>query len=347
MTGGRLLLPFLCVAIAPAVRAAPGCSLLWESYTLMGSDTIGLPVADGLPFFKVNGTPIPTSVVPGSYYVEYNLKIRGTTTYAYHLLMNAPFDCTLFHPGDNSLTFTYKLADFQVTYDHGEPGKTFAIVSGVDLRAPWLKSAQSVFYVETLRSRSEADPNLFAPNTYTKGLTLTLEQVDPQLAQELRSLREALARDIDKLVELAGRLGAVVDSLPELRNLQSQVESLMTRDWDDIDPADLDAFMDQYTHIPTETRDALKRLLDDLKSNVRELRAELQRIGDEFAQKSQAAANAAAGATERAGAASGDALRARHPRERRREGRHPGLLRRLVLRSARRRVRPVCRQGDR
>jgi hypothetical protein len=243
----------VCLAV-PTLRrtsdAATQFDIRWYAHNHQGS-CITPGISDGTPFFNVNELPIPTYTVPGS--LTYGP--AGEFNITYH----APFSGTVFRVGHNEIDFG-------------------SAVSG----QPFCAASDDTVY---LTPGNRMLFSLVSNHGTVEGaasINLGLREIDPNLANSLDLLKRAIS---DTSAELR-RQAADVDALDAgLDSLQAELDQLFDLGFDEIVPAQLDALLDQFDWLPDSVRIPLVDYLRDLQKDVGELRAEISRIADVFAQR--------------------------------------------------------------
>ncbi|WP_437572867.1 hypothetical protein [Sorangium sp. So ce542] len=86
-----------------------------------------------------------------------------------------------------------------------------------------------------------------------------------------------------ELLRNAARVADLRAGMDLLRQLDTELNDLVSRPLDEISRTDLDAILDRYKDVvDPETRAAMEQLVDDLKKSVSDLESELARLMDEF-----------------------------------------------------------------
>ena len=221
---------------------------------------------DGMAIFDVNGTPIPTYEVPGAFTVQPN----GWESN----LAQAGFDSVLLRMGANEFAFSVRNASADDSCVHGSEVVT-------------LVSAQ--LGIEKLLFDVRRDGTAFSGSTQ---LDLKLEEINPQLAQDIVILEEELATERKFLVENANKIADLDERFDALQSLETELGDLLTRPLDEITAEDLDELLNRYSpYIDEATRIALQQVLADLKKSIVDLQTELASLMANFGEQADAVAD--------------------------------------------------------
>ncbi|WP_244227406.1 hypothetical protein [Corallococcus aberystwythensis] len=250
-----LLALALTLFMVPTARAAE-YEIHWESlsYVSQGSNVDPVLSNEGDPYFNVNQIPLPTYTLPYQHRVAKNLDRYN----AFHAL----FDSILLRPGDNRF-------DFRVQTQNGNQ---------------WTKTSELV----KLRRPGQPSITLFSFQRIGTGfqgrtnISFGLRELNPGLADRIDRLERNINEDRNRLLDNANRIANLGAQQARLDSLEDELETLLQKGFDELTAAELDALLRRYPDVPTATRQALVELVEDLKKNVEQLRAEIARITTEL-----------------------------------------------------------------
>ena len=292
-------LVFFLVLLTASSASASTWTLRWQTRALDDGNrwhAESLP-SEGYGHFAVNGSQLPTRTVPNRWKVV-PWSMSGRIVPAYYNEFDAPFDSTLLKVGSNAVRFDYgPLLSYRAsTYDD-----TSMVSPTVGTRGLFRTSASSDgspgdafldhWYGHddgTPDSMGRVDGDQLDPSALATSFTFTLDQIDPQLAADIKAFEAALKSDQDYLVAHAADVANLAQQLAHLAQLQTDVANLLARGIGDDTAADLQALLAQYTEVPPATRDALVKLVTDLQKDVAALQAELGRITADFGHQTDA-----------------------------------------------------------
>jgi hypothetical protein len=263
------LLRLLAGCLALLVLLAPGLARAVTPYTITwvhkeyegSSETTDLKQNDGIGFFQVNGTPIPS----------YEERSAGGEAAVIadadgsHILVNAPFDSVLLVAGTNVI-------GFGVTQSGGDNSGVLAHETvtldsaAVDVHVP-------LFDVERQGTAFAG----IAP------LKLDLSQINPPLAADIANLEQTIEAQREALIANAASIADLADKLVLLSALDKELTALADQPLEDIDQSDLDEILDKFARVlDPATKAALDQFLADLQKSLADLQAELSNLIDVF-----------------------------------------------------------------
>jgi len=253
-----LTVAFVCT-LSSLAAAADDFRLDWWAKNYPNSNVDARLDPEGAPVFTVNTLPIPT-------YSDQGTLVRGTQN-AWEMWFRARFNGALFRIGANPIAM--------VIGTHATHG--VRMDNRVYLRGP---------QVDRLLFQFGLDGSVF---TGTTTVTLSLREIDPQLADSIEALRRAIEDARRRLAQEAiaadERNAADLDRLAALDAL---LDDLLDRGWDGISPDELDALLEQFDDLLPGVREALVAFLEDLRRNVDDLRREIERISEVYQQQAEA-----------------------------------------------------------
>ncbi|QQR45750.1 hypothetical protein JKA73_06360 [Myxococcus xanthus] len=253
----RASLALLLALLVARPATADTYTLYWETISYMGSrgsNYNATLVREGLPMFGVNVIPLPTYTVPYAYRVAQNQDRYNS--------FHATFDSVLLRPGNN-------LFSFGVTTQGGD---------------------SNTYSTELVKLHRPAQPPLPLFHVNRQGTAYTgqtsvnfgLRELNPGLADRIAELERTISEDRNKLLGNAGQIADLTAKLARLDSLEAELETLLQKGFDELTVAELDALLRRYPDVPAATRQALVNLVEDLKKNVEQLRAEIARITSEL-----------------------------------------------------------------
>jgi hypothetical protein len=256
----RLILALVAIAtafVATPARAANNFSIDW--YENNHADSCMGPglVQEGQANFDVNTVPIPTYSDWSTYH-----QYAGT---AFEMWFHAPFSGALFRVGTNAIAMTVSTSNNSDYCTNVE--------SEVRLRGPG---------VDRLLFQYTRNGTDFEGST---DVDLTLREIDPNLADSLAALKAAIDEARDDLRRAGLDADELADGLERLDALEELLDELLERGWDDLTLEELNAILAAYDDLMPGVRDALVEFLGDLQKDVEELRQEIERIAEVFAQQ--------------------------------------------------------------
>ena len=217
---------------------------------------------EGFPVFQVNTVPIPT-------YSDQSTLVHGANG-AFDMWCRAPFSGSLFRSGQNQISI---FVGTQVTAGVHMDNHVYLRGPGID----------RLLFEFTLTGQ------IFTGST---SVSLSLREIDPQLADSLSALKAAIEEASRRLLTAAEEADErTTTDLDRLAELEALIDELLDRGWDRISPEELDALLAQYDDLLPGVRDALVRFLEDLRQNVEELRDEIARISEVYRQQAEAIDN--------------------------------------------------------
>jgi hypothetical protein len=229
-------------------------------------ETAALGANNGIPFFDVNGTPLPTFEIPGAFVTLPDGSQRNTA--------EAAFKSVLLRLGANDFGFGVTNTSGDDTCVHSHNVVTL-VSAPLGLNKP-------LFDVRR-------DGTLFVGTTT---LGLSLAEINPPLARDIANLEIALEHAREDLIANAAKTAALAEKLSLLQELDTELHDLVSRPLDEIAQSDLDAILDRYAElVDDETSAALHQLIFDLQQSVLELENELASLIDVFGAQADAVAN--------------------------------------------------------
>ena len=261
----RTFIRILVASVALLLCARPAAAadqfkLVLETFKHYDSCGEAKLIYEGVPdLFAANDLPIPAYTESGAF--------RQYANGAQFNRFNGPFSGTLLRVGTNDF-------DFHIHVSNGGDGCSHYDHEGM-LQGPNIATKPLI--------------SVKVRNTGYDGSTqvsLGLREIDPVLADDLDYLKGLIAGRKATL-QAQGPLadGALAESA-RLDQLIHDVDALLALGFDGITEAMLKALLDQYADMLTpELRNALTQLVHDLKANIDELRAEIDRIAGGFQER--------------------------------------------------------------
>ena len=223
-------------------------------------------VHQGVALFQVNQTPIPTYEVPDAFSTNEN----GWESN----IAQAGFDSVLLHMGANNFKF-----DAFNAYGNNSCVHSSNVVTLVS--AP--------LGIEKLLFNVRRDGAAFSGSTH---LDLKLEEINPQLAQDIAILEAEIAEERKWLVKNAREIVDLDKRLDALQALETELGDLLTRPLDEITADDLDEILNRYASVVDDaTRAALQQVLADLKKSLDDLQSELASLMANFGDQADSVAD--------------------------------------------------------
>ena len=223
-------------------------------------------VHQGVALFQVNQTPIPTYEVPDAFSTNEN----GWESN----IAQAGFDSVLLHMGANNFKF-----DAFNAYGNNSCVHSSNVVTLVS--AP--------LGIEKLLFNVRRDGAAFSGTTQ---LDLKLEEINPQLAQDIAILEAEIAEERKWLVKNAREIVDLDKCLDALQALETELGDLLTRPLDEITADDLDEILNRYASVVDDaTRAALQQVLADLKKSLDDLQTELASLMANFGDQADSVAD--------------------------------------------------------
>ncbi|WP_246357545.1 hypothetical protein [Pyxidicoccus fallax] len=253
----RFSLALLLTLLGALPARAERYEIFWETVSYVGSrgsNNSAMLVREGLPMFEINVVPLPTYTIPNAYAVA-----RNGDRYNAFL---APFDSVLLRPGNNSFFFGVST--------QGGDSNTYT-TELVKLRRPG-QPPMPLFHVNREGTSYTGRTNV----------SFALRELNPGLADRIAELERTLSEDRNKLIGNANSIADLSAKLARLDSLEAELDALLQKGFDQLTAAELDALLRRYPDVPSSTRRALVALVDDLKKNVEQLRAEIARITTEL-----------------------------------------------------------------
>jgi hypothetical protein len=259
MTWTRSLAPLAVavVAIFGGIRPADGGTstvmFQWENYKYPDSCLgVGL-VEQGQANFVVNAVPIPTFTV-------------GRWTYADGSALGhheAPFNTALFRVGSNRI-------QFQAFNSGGTPWCNH------NQNNVWLSglTPQRKLLFQVLLDGDDVDTEV--------QLQTSLADIDPDLAAKIAAFKQSILDKIAELVKLGPDADRASADIARLEALLAALDELLTRGFDQISVAELDALLADFEDLLPGLRDDLAAIIEGFKQVIEDLRKELDRISNEF-----------------------------------------------------------------
>jgi hypothetical protein len=255
----RLILAFVAIAaafVATPARAANNFSIDWHEYNHAESCLSPGLTVEGQANFDVNTVPIPTYSDWDSYQ-----QYAGTV---FEMWFHAPFSGTLFRVGTNDIGFAVGA---------NESDACIYVDDTVYLRGPGVD--RLLFQASHQGSAIEG----------TTEVSLTLREIDPNLADSLAALKAAIDEARADLRAAGLDADELADGLERLDELEELLDELLERGWDDLTIEELNALLAAYDDLMPGVRDALVEFLADLQADIEQLRQEIERIAEVFAQQ--------------------------------------------------------------
>jgi hypothetical protein len=249
---------FVAVALFSGVSdssAANQFDIKWHTYNHVGSCLEPGLRNNGGPYFHVDDFPLPTFVIPGSLKFGVNNEFGED----YH----AAFSGALLRTGAN---------DFHLEYS--VDGRPTCVVSDETVRLHGPSVDRLLFQ---LRSQGPAFEGVNA-------IDLSLREIDPNLADSLANLKRSIGESNAQLQTLGSQADAAKTGI---ESLEAELNELLDLGFDEISPEQLDALLAQFDGLPQAIRDALVAYLRDLQADITELRAEIARVAEVFAQRAE------------------------------------------------------------
>lgn len=242
----------------PASAEPRDAEFWWHAVSYPNSCLNPLLAEEGDEFFSVNGTGIPTYHVRDSGNMDRYWEQRE----AYH---HAPFRTSLFDVGSNLLEFGVYNASGDDTCNNTE--------EWVWLLAPGLtRDDPPVFHVRLQGTAFEG----------ATSVDMRLSQIDPELAESIARLRDAVRRAIERLERLGPGADHALHDIERYEDLLDDLQELIDRGFDGIDSAELDALIEKYGDLAGDVLEALRDVIEDFKTAIEDLRAEIERISQEL-----------------------------------------------------------------
>jgi hypothetical protein len=205
-------------------------------------------------YFTVNSVPLPTN---RTYFTQ--LPNRDERA-----LFTAPFDSVLLYNGAN----TFTTAIFSTGDDAGD-----YVDAKIDLVSP---SSRLNLWSIQLRGQ---------PYSGSRTVSLSLSQIDPQLAQKLASLQSAIDAAFDAVIRDAATIQNLDAKMQQLSDLQDDLDALVDAGIDAITQEALDGLLAKYSSLEPGLLDPLRSLAQELQMDIGALQGEVQRIESEFQQQ--------------------------------------------------------------
>jgi hypothetical protein len=252
---------FMCFAIVLAsstAHAGQPESIDMVYTELAGSCEQAKLNTEGAPLFYVNSLPLPT-------YTE----AQDSNSPSEWDELTAAFDSTFLHEGANQFRYWIDTVDgSQCTHSRSD-------VKLIDNRGK----------TRDLFTNVIRDGNAYDGTTQ---VSITLAEIDPDLAHELATLKDLLATNESDLIANASKSDALAHELDRMADLESDLDKLLATPFDSLSQAALDALLQEYADVGPEIQAALDALLADLKKDLAEYRQEVAQLVATFA--AQAAA---------------------------------------------------------
>jgi len=223
-------------------------------------------VNNGGDYFRVNQTPLPTYEVPGAWTIHENGWESNFAT--------AGFDSVLLRMGANDFKFSVR----------NSTGDDSCVLSNeiATLISPQIGIEKLLFNV-----RREGTAFSGAAQ-----VDLKLEEINPQLAQDIALLETELAGERKWLIEHADDIQDLDKRLDALQSLETELGDLLTRPLDGITVEDLEDMLNRYSSVIDDaTRAALTQVLADMKKSLEDLQAELASLMANFGEQTDAVAD--------------------------------------------------------
>lgn len=250
------LLVMLCAVLmpGPAIGEPQDAHLRWFQVAHPGSCLAPIPVKDGDTFFEVNSLPIPT-------WLQSTTGRIGDTRGRRTSIMEAPFRTSIFRVGKNEILF-------HVVNSSGSDACN-ANDNKITLHAPAFgENGLLLFNV----------PMYGTPGNAVTEIELDLEQIDPDLADSIEELLDMLERQLGLLDDFGPNADQAARDRAQLEQLLDDLQELIDRGFDQIDPAELDVLLTEYADVAKEVLEALKQVVKDFKTAIEDLRSELDRL---------------------------------------------------------------------
>jgi hypothetical protein len=221
---------------------------------------------EGGAHFWVNSFPIPTRTTPGNFRKFPNSDEMN--------LFNAPFPGTFFKPGENEIGFAVA-----TTNDGDHCTKSYNVV---DLK--WNDQGFGIGQDSLLSLfRFKRNGTAFEGVTSVKR---NLREIDPTLYRSFAALREQLDMELVALMNAGPQmLDYERKTADDLRRLKGELEALVSQPlWSQAD-ATLTQLLDQYADLFARypwLKGQLQAVLADLRRGIAEVRAEVERIVQDF-----------------------------------------------------------------
>jgi len=229
-------------------------------------------VNNGGDYFRVNQTPLPTYEVPGAWTIHEN----GWESH----FATAGFDSVLLRMGANDFKFSVR----------NSTGDDSCVLSNeiATLISPQIGIEKLLFNV-----RREGTAFSGAAQ-----VDLKLEEINPQLAQDIALLETELAGERKWLIEHADDIQDLDKRLDALQSLETELGDLLTRPLDGITVEDLEDMLNRYSSVIDDaTRAALTQVLADMKKSLEDLQAELASLMANFGEQTHTVADLLTGST--------------------------------------------------
>ncbi len=288
-----VLLAALVLTGSPNIAyAASSFTFFWETNAWVESSSdwngSGLYAQEGFGHFIANETALPTRTVPGEFKRGYFLKhcTSGTRMPTTRNLFAAPLDAPLgiLRLRRNTIKFVYgPLQARGTTHD-----KMYVTGSNIGTVQFWrlVHSNGDVYHWygtdDNTPTAGRCDGDEMDPSGITAPLDLSLEQLNPELANHIKALEAAMGQDADTLVQNASQLPNLAVQLAHLEQLRNDVANLLERGLDEDTATALDALLSQYSEVPPATREALVKVIIDLHQAIADLQTEMGRITGDF-----------------------------------------------------------------
>ncbi|HWE30181.1 MAG TPA: hypothetical protein VHB97_19375, partial [Polyangia bacterium] len=253
MNRHTLLASLVALLVSGVASAAIPESIDLVTQEYSGSCGSPLPATPAESFFTVDALPIPSQLVGQ----DANDNPPSWSEIA------SPFDSSILHEGANEI-------DFGVSTINGQDYCT-------------ISRHQASLY-DTLGSKRELF-DVYRNGTSYKGSTtinLTLAQIDPTLAEDLANYRDRIAGFEGDLIDNASSSDQLAHELDRLSDLQSKLDAMLDKGFDALDPAALDALLQEYADVGPDVQSALDQLVGDLEKDVQQYRDEIARIVGAF-----------------------------------------------------------------
>ncbi len=234
--------------------------------TSENTECVTAEIVEGTPFFNVNGTPLPTYSVSGAYTFHPNGFESNLAT--------AGFDSVLLRMGTNDISFRVNTLGGNDWCTHES--------NVVTLNSPELGIEKLLFNVRR-------DGTAFSDSTK---LDLKLEEINPQLAQDIAFLEAEIAEERKWLVKNAKEIVDLDKRLDALQALETELGDLLKRPLDEITAEDLDEILNRYSSVVDDaTRAALQLVLADFKKSLDDLQTELADLMANFSDQADSVAD--------------------------------------------------------
>jgi hypothetical protein len=254
----KAIVAIVLIAAVGGVRRADADTknvvLDWKAVKFPDS-CVGVNLGEqGQANFTVNAMPLPT------YTVEDPYTAADGSVVGHH---QAAFNTALFRVGSNRIGFTATNSGNMPECTHIED-------------RVWLDGVADqrllLFHILSIGTDVDAETEK----------TLSLAEIDPELAAKIERLLEELRNWIDVLDERGPEADRAAADQQRLEALLEAMEDLLERGFDEITVEELDALLEDFADILPGLYDQLVDIVEGFKQDIEALRQEIERISGEF-----------------------------------------------------------------